>query len=229
MAKRVVANITSDILCPWCWVGKRSLENAVQSLRADGASVEVALRWHPYFLHKGVPEEGVDKLSHYAASFGKKRAKEFLNDDTQLVRVRGRELGIQMQWTKGTILSNAMKGHKLLWAVLEVHGAEVQNQLMEVLFRKYFTENLDIGDVGVLTAAMHEVGLSTDGLEEIFESERLRQLVEEKHAFNKENIKTIPHFELSNEGEAQDQTQEPLLASGSCSEDQFKQLITKLL
>eukprot|EP00754_Rhynchopus_humris_P046361 Rhum_TRINITY_DN5875_c0_g1::Rhum_TRINITY_DN5875_c0_g1_i1::g.18462::m.18462 len=202
MAKRVVANVTSDILCPWCWVGKRCLERAVTSLNSADARqpvVAVEVRWHPYFLHKDVPSEGVDKLKHYANKFGKARAKKLLSDPDQQVRVRGRAVDIEFNWSKGTVLSNSMKGHTLLMDVLERQGADVQNRLMEILFRKYFTENLNVGDVEVLAAAAREAGVAGDEASwaAAYEDARLVQAVEAKHVLNGSTIQTVPTFEFT--------------------------------
>eukprot|EP01063_Lacrimia_lanifica_P018990 TRINITY_DN25998_c0_g1_i1.p2 TRINITY_DN25998_c0_g1~~TRINITY_DN25998_c0_g1_i1.p2 ORF type:complete len:225 (+),score=79.17 TRINITY_DN25998_c0_g1_i1:135-809(+) len=193
MSKRVIVDITSDILCPWCWVGKQALAKAAGNV---AGAVAVEPRWHPYFLNKDVPLEGVDKLKHYTAKFGKKRAKLLLTDPTQEVRVSGAQYGLAFQWTKGTVLSNAMKGHVLLWYVLDKYGAGPQNELMEVLFRMYFAENRDVGCEDVLAAAMAEVGLPAEGLAAVYASEHYRALVEAKHAANQTSVKTIPHFEF---------------------------------
>eukprot|EP01064_Diplonema_japonicum_P014347 TRINITY_DN21954_c0_g1_i1.p1 TRINITY_DN21954_c0_g1~~TRINITY_DN21954_c0_g1_i1.p1 ORF type:complete len:219 (+),score=36.71 TRINITY_DN21954_c0_g1_i1:48-704(+) len=195
-SRGIVVNITSDILCPWCWVGKRSLDEAVRT-----GKNEVTVRWHPYFLHKDVPEEGVDKLKHYKKRFGKANALKLLTDKDSEVQVAGRDLGLEFNWSKGTILSNAMKGHRLLWYVMDTHGPASQHNLMDAMFYRYFTLNHDIGSDEVLLDAARSVGLPCDEISAFLSTNSYLAEVNDFAAKNNTNVKTIPHFEFSREGE----------------------------
>ncbi|KAJ9467822.1 hypothetical protein DIPPA_27905 [Diplonema papillatum] len=194
MRKQVIANVTSDILCPWCWVGKRSLEAAAAQV-VDTVALEV--RWHPAFLNKDVPAEGVDKLQHYTARFGKQRAKVLLTDKSSQVQVAGSAFGIEFNWKPGTILSQSMDGHRLLWHVLDTRGAAVQNELMERLFHMYFTENRDVGNADVLVAATEGLGLDEAAVRLFLKSGEYVDAVNAKHQENQTKVKSVPHFAFS--------------------------------
>eukprot|EP01060_Flectonema_neradi_P000960 TRINITY_DN10569_c0_g1_i1.p1 TRINITY_DN10569_c0_g1~~TRINITY_DN10569_c0_g1_i1.p1 ORF type:complete len:222 (+),score=36.49 TRINITY_DN10569_c0_g1_i1:119-784(+) len=215
---RIVANITSDILCPWCWVAKRSIARA-----SEKAGVVVETRWHPYFLYKDIPVGGTDKLKFYTRAFGKKNAKKLLTDPDTKVKLYGRELDIEMNWKEGTMLSHSMLGHRLLWHVLDVHGPEKQNDLMEVLFTIYLKENQNISNPAVLLSAIAQAGIPSEGVAEFLESDSLVQEVEDKHSFNQQNIKSIPHMEFTSESQS-----EPKILTGAQTVDSFTELFKTL-
>eukprot|EP01059_Diplonema_ambulator_P015239 TRINITY_DN26338_c0_g1_i1.p2 TRINITY_DN26338_c0_g1~~TRINITY_DN26338_c0_g1_i1.p2 ORF type:complete len:221 (+),score=51.58 TRINITY_DN26338_c0_g1_i1:1006-1668(+) len=214
---RVLVNITSDILCPWCWVGKRSLDAAVAATGKD-----VAIMWHPYFLHKDVPAEGVDKLQHYKQRFGKANALKLLTDKDSEVQVAGKGLGLELNWKKGTILSNAVKGHRLLWYVLDNHGHAKQHELMDALFYRYFTLNKDIGSNDVLIEAATTVGIPSAPLPAFLDSPAYTDEVLAYHQQNTpRGVTSIPHFEFSHEGDPT-----PYKVCGGQSIEDFKKIIT---
>ena len=184
-------NITSDLACPWCWVGKKCLEKAIAK-RESVADFEVV--WHPYFLNKGIPEGGVDKLETYQRKFGVEQAKKFLQDPNNMLRVRGRELGIDITWKEGAMIGNSMKGHRLLWHTYDKYGSGKQNHLMEILFRKYFAECENLGENAILVSAAAEAGLPTD-VDKFLNSGAYTDEVESYHAKNQvSNINGVPHF-----------------------------------
>ena len=212
--RKIVANITSDILCPWCWVAKRGIAAASKQ-----AGVVIEMRWHPYFLYKDIPISGTDKLKFYTRAFGKKNAKKLLTDPDTKVKKYGRDLDIEMTWREGTMLSHSMLGHRLLWHVLNVYGAEKQNELMEVLFHIYLNENQNISEASVLISALTQAGISTEGINDFLLSDSLVQNVEDKHKFNLENIKSIPHMEFTSDIQT-----EPAVLSGAQTVDSFSEL-----
>ena len=91
MAQRVVVNIVSDAICPWCFVGKRRFEKAVAAL---GAAALVTVRWRPFFLDASLPPEGVDKLERYTKKFGAARVAQML----PMMQKVGAAEGIAFLW-----------------------------------------------------------------------------------------------------------------------------------
>ena len=141
--RNVIIDVVSDAVCPWCFVGKRRLEAALEQTGEDGVSV----RWRPYQLDPTIPAEGLDRRAYMKAKF---------RDDSRLAEVHdrlkalGAEVGIQFDFDAIARAPNTLGAHRLIrWA--EQAGA--QDQIVERLFSDYFEKGRDIGDVEVLVAA----------------------------------------------------------------------------
>ena len=145
-------DIVSDTICPWCWVGKRRLENALTS-RPD---LDVEIVWHPYQLNPATPKEGVDRKDYLREKFGTETYPEQML--SALVEA-GEAIGIDFQFTEMNRVPNTIDSHKVLcWAREFGH----QDALAEILFRRYFIDSEDIGDIDTLAAAAAEVGMDAD-------------------------------------------------------------------
>lgn len=143
-------DIFSDVVCPWCFVGKRHLEQAL----AGAADAEI--RWHAYQLNPDLPAEGVDRRQYLAAKFGAQA--ERIHDRVQAA---GRAAGIEFRFDRIQRSPNTFDAHRLLW-LAGTQGR--QDALKEALFGAYFLEGLDIGDRGVLAAVGARAGLESDDL-----------------------------------------------------------------
>ena len=178
--------IYSDVICPWCLVGKRRLEKA---LAATGLAREARVTWRPFELNPGMPPEGVERKKYRAAKFGSIEISQSM--DARLIAV-GREDGIPFAFDRIERTPNTFDAHRLLWFAQQ---EGLQSPLMEALFRGYFLEGQNIGDRSVLAAIASGVGLEAGeflggsrGTEEVREEEqRAREL----------GINAVPHFFLN--------------------------------
>src|ERR1700694_2280062 len=127
-ADGLVVDVTSDLICPWCFVAKRRLEKASSIL---GKILEI--RWHPFQLNPEMPVEGLDRRLYRSAKFGSWEQSQRL--DAQ-VSAAGTEGGIRIRHhpTKGA--PNTFRGHVLLAAALK-DGLRTQNLVAERLFQAY--------------------------------------------------------------------------------------------
>jgi predicted DsbA family dithiol-disulfide isomerase len=157
-------DIISDVICPWCYIGKRRLEKAVA---AFGGPVNG--RWLPFQLNPTMPKEGVSRREYRTKKFGSwERSQEL---DARVVAV-GKEEGIHFAFDRIERTPNTLDAHRLI-GLAESNG--VQNAVVEGLFRAYFTEGRDISDRQTLLDVVAEAGLdrheaearlnSDDGLE----------------------------------------------------------------
>ena len=195
MAPTIKVDVTSDVLCPFCWIGKRSLETALAQ-REGVAEFEVV--WHPFFLRDHVPEGGIDKMEAYTQKFGAERAKAIILSDESPVKQYGKQLGLEFNYVKGCKIGDTHKAHRLLWLVKDTHGAEKQNKLSEVLFRRYFQECQNPGDMTMLLGACEEVGLDRAEMQTFLEGEGL--LPEVNNYYRKmqaRGISGVPHFDIT--------------------------------
>ena len=149
--------IWSDVVCPWCYVGTRRFEEAVERFRAEGGG-EVEIVHRAFELDPTVPAEGMDLAGYLARKFGGAQRLAQVHDRLDHA---GSDVDIHFRW-EGKRRVNTFDAHRLgAWA-LDTAGTEAQNALHQVLFRAYFTDNLDVSDHGVLAGLAAEVGLDRD-------------------------------------------------------------------
>jgi predicted DsbA family dithiol-disulfide isomerase len=147
-------DVISDVICPWCFIGKRRLE---KSLGGQPARV----RWHPFQLNPDMPRDGIDRRTYRIKKFGSwERSLEL---DAQ-VGAAGRGEGIAFNFDKMTITPNTFDSHRVIWLAGE---RGVQNAVAEALFLAYFTDGKNLSDRATLAAVAAGAGLDrreVDGL-----------------------------------------------------------------
>ena len=157
--------IWSDVVCPWCYIGKRRFEAALDrvSARRDTSTIEIVYR--PYQLDRTAPsgrsQPGVEA---YAKKFGGvERAAQIMDNVTSIAAGDGLEFHMDRALRANTLLA-----HRLLWFA-EQHGDQIL--LKERLLRAYFVEGLDIGDAGVLARCAGEIGMDIDAARSFLDSD----------------------------------------------------------
>ena len=150
-ADGLVVDVTSDLICPWCFVAKRRLEKASSIL---GKTLEV--RWHPFQLNPEMPVEGLDRRLYRSAKFGSWEQSQRL--DAQ-VSAAGAEVRIRFRHDLMKRIPNTFRGHVLLAAALK-EGLHTQNLVAERLFQAYFTNGEDVGDPAILLGIAREFGVT---------------------------------------------------------------------
>lgn len=149
--------IFSDVVCPWCYIGKRRLDAVLESSAGAGAQVT----WRPYQLYPQIPEGGVPREQFMRARFG---AEADAGAIYRRVRDEAAGEGLELRFDRIQVAPNTFRAHRLLsWA--EPSGR--QHALAEVLFRYYFCDGRDVGDVDELVAAASEAGLDAAGAREM--------------------------------------------------------------
>jgi predicted DsbA family dithiol-disulfide isomerase len=153
-AEELTIDVVSDVVCPWCYIGKRRLEAALR----DGAS-SPRIRWHPFQLNPQIPAGGVDRRSYLEEKFGgPERAREIY----ARVEEAGREAGIAFNFERIERQPNTLDAHRLMaWA--QVVDAGRADALMEQLFAAYFLEGADIGAVDELVRLAVQAGYDESG------------------------------------------------------------------
>lgn len=144
-------DVISDAICPWCWIGKAHLDAALAELRQDGLAFRV--RFRPFQLNPDMPEEGVARDAYRAAKFGSlERSREL---DAQVADA-GRAAGLAFRHDLMTRTPNTIAAHRVIRAAEQ---AEVQEAVVDALFRAYLQEGRDIGDAAVLDEIAAGAGL----------------------------------------------------------------------
>lgn len=158
MADPFIIDVISDVICPWCFLGKRRLDQALQSL-----DMPVFVRWRPYMLDPTIPPEGLDRQQYMLAKFGPERLKT-IHDP--LIEA-GREAGVPYHFDAITRTPNTLDAHRLIrWS----HTVERQTDMVERLFMAYWSEGQDVGNRDVLAACAGDVGINAQQIRELLDS-----------------------------------------------------------
>jgi len=151
----LVIDIVSDVVCPWCYIGKRKLEAALAELRAREPSLTTIRRWHPFQLNPELPEQGIARAAYLEAKFGgKARAAEIYTR----VRNAGADVGIAFDFERIERQPNTLDAHRLVAWAQQRGDAASTDALVEALFRAYFIEGRLIGDQEELVHIAGEAG-----------------------------------------------------------------------
>jgi predicted DsbA family dithiol-disulfide isomerase len=149
-----VIDVVSDMVCPWCYIGKRHLDALLASL-PDTDRVQV--RWHPYQLNPIMPPEGEDRQEYLEEKFGsRERAAKIY----ERVTLAGREAGLTLHFDRIARMPNTVEAHRLIaWTQAPGRPAGVSSHaLAESFFSAFFTEGLNVGDRAVLLDRVSQAG-----------------------------------------------------------------------
>ena len=181
--------IYSDVVCPWCYVGKRRLERALSQLKDMG---QAQITWRPFQLNPTMPEKGMDRTTYLKAKFGSLDAYRQMEE--QLLAAGAAER-IPFAFEKVARTPNTLMAHRLI-RYAEQRGR--QDATVESLFRGYFTEGADIGSVPVLGQLAGRAGLDAAAVESFLHSEEgITEVKAEVVAGRRLGIRGVPYFILN--------------------------------
>ena len=186
-AAGIFIEIYSDVVCPWCYVGKRRLEQALASVGSD-----VRVTWRPFQLNPTMPLDGIDRNSYLEAKFGSLEAFGRLEEQILAAGVGER---IPFAFEKIQRTPNTFAAHRLIW------GAERQDKqdaMVEALFQAYFGEGQDIGNVKTLVHVAAEAGFDRAETESFLSSDKgVSEVKAEEAAGHRLGIRGVPYFLLN--------------------------------
>jgi predicted DsbA family dithiol-disulfide isomerase len=166
MSKKVSVEVVSDVICPWCFLGKRRLDKAIAQL----PDVEVEVTYRPFFLDSSIPAEGIDRHEYMVAKFGEERLAT-LHDP--LIKA-GKEDDVPYNFDKVTRTPNTLNAHRLLnWA----RADNVQGKVKEALMLAYWRDGKDISDLDVLIDIAKACGMDSEKAACDLESDRDAKLI----------------------------------------------------
>jgi predicted DsbA family dithiol-disulfide isomerase len=178
--------IWSDVVCPWCYIGKRRFEEALR--RFDGRD-GVEVTWRSFELDPHAPAVGIDVLEHLATKYGVSKGEAVAMQHRVTQAAAGENLEYHLDRTQR---GNSFDAHRLLHLAKE-HG--VQGELEERLFSAYFTEGLAIGDTTVLRKLATDVGLSDVEVDDVLASDRYAEAVRDDQRTAQElGCRGVPFF-----------------------------------
>jgi predicted DsbA family dithiol-disulfide isomerase len=181
--------IYSDLVCPWCYIGKRRLEQALDQL--NGA-LQARITWRPFQLNPTMPKDGMDRATYLEAKFGSLDAFRQLEEH---VVVAGAAEHIPFAFEKVVRTPNTFIAHRLVWYA-EQQGR--QDAVVESLFRGYFIEGADIGSVPVLGQLAGRAGLDAAAVGSFLQREEgATEVKAEEAAGHRLGIRGVPYFVIN--------------------------------
>lgn len=143
-------DVISDVICPWCFLGKRRLDKAIGML----GDIKVEVSWRPFFLDPTIPSDGMSRQAYMESKFSAERLKT-IHDP---LIAAGKEDGVPYNFDKITRTPNTMDAHRLLrWS----HVTGQQHDMAERLFMAYWNGGLDVGSRDVLLEIAADAGMDT--------------------------------------------------------------------
>lgn len=176
--KTVHIDVVSDVMCPWCFIGKRRLEKA---LAIVDPSIKVEVDWKPFQLDATLPEEGKDRQLYLSEKFGGKASAD---EKYAQIRDAGAGEGIPFDFDAIKVSPNTLNAHRVIaWAAEAGHHR--QDRVVERLFEAYFIEGKNIGDKAVLAALAGDAGMDPSAVATRLETDEglaeARQAVDNAH------------------------------------------------
>jgi predicted DsbA family dithiol-disulfide isomerase len=178
-------DIFSDTICPWCYVGKRRLERALEARPQP----ELAVRWRAFQLNPGMPPDGMERRAYIEAKFGSADRARRIYD---AVSAAGAGEGIAFAFDRIRRTPNTLQSHRLLR-----HAAALgrQDEVLDELFHAYFEAGADIGEVAVLAELAEAAGLDGEEARRYLESDEDREaVVQEDQVARRQGINGVPCF-----------------------------------
>ncbi len=186
----MLIDIFHDTACPWCRIGKKHLFDAIALLNQ---SQTIEIRWHPFLLDDSIPAQGVG-----FRAFMKMRKGIGANQLTQLFSYAtqsGAKAGVKLDFDKVFLAVNTTLSHRLIALTPKTH----KNVIVEAVYKAYFEDGLNIGDVDTLTSLGKEFGFDQKQLKQQLSSDAaLAEVVEEAEAARNQGISSVPFFVINN-------------------------------
>lgn len=178
-------DVVSDVVCPWCFIGKRRLEQAI-AMKPD---IPVEVHWRPYFLNDWIPREGISREQYLTTKFG---SPARYKDIAQRVAAAAAQEGLVYAIDKISNQPNTTDAHRLIrWAAGIGKAAEMKQRLMDL----YFTEGADLTHEAVLVQAAAEIGLDPEDVRAALASDQdVEEVTREVEAAKEAGIQGVPCF-----------------------------------
>ncbi|PAV18071.1 thioredoxin [Pyrrhoderma noxium] len=189
-------DVISDSICPFCYIGKRKLDRAIDIAKEKGLKLEFDVQFHPFLLDPTLTEDNpVNKRSRYAEKFGKERSVTL----EKMMIERGKQSGINFSY--GGDVRQTTKSHRLIALAYEKGGQDMQKNIIERLFNGYFEREQDIGDIDFLSTQASDVGLfpTSDDAKIWLESDEKKEEVQTAiQRAQMMGVSGVPFFILNN-------------------------------
>jgi predicted DsbA family dithiol-disulfide isomerase len=186
----MIIDVFSDPICPWCFIGKRRLEKALELYEMTG---RVTVRWRAFQLNPGMPRDGMERADYLALKFG---GGERATQIYEMIREAGEGVDIPFAFNRIKRTPNTINAHRL---IRFAGRSGLDGVVVETLFQSYFLDGKDIGDIAVLCEIAEACGLAGDTFRVWLEGGEEEEDVRQEHDFAVSlNIDGVPCFIVDN-------------------------------
>ncbi|XP_068656950.1 uncharacterized protein [Aristolochia californica] len=188
--KLIQIDATMDTVCPWCFMGKKNMEKAINSSRDQ---YDFEIRYHSFFLDSSAPKNGVLKSEFYGSKFGAAQWKRMAAHMGQLFQTYG------LEYDTAGLTGNTLDSHRII-NFAGTQGLDKQNALVEEILMNYFVHGKFIGDRQMLLEAAEKAGVM--GAAELLEDQNkgLKEVYEDIRTFSS-HISGVPHYVINGKQE----------------------------
>ncbi|ANB24217.1 thioredoxin [Alteromonas stellipolaris] len=212
MNNRIKLDIISDVVCPWCIVGYKHLEAAIEEL---GIKDQIDIEWQPFELNADMPEEGEDLRDHVARKYGASR--EDSDRARSNITKQGAQYGFRFDYFEGMKMVNTLDAHVLLE---HAKPLGLQHELKMRLFSAFFTEHKDVSKREVLLNEAEIVGIEREPAELALDNPQLKREIQEVESqWHKIGISGVPTVVFNRES----------ALTGAHPQESFKQALQELM
>ncbi|MGJ8713837.1 MAG: DsbA family oxidoreductase [Maribacter stanieri] len=212
MSKKLKIDIVSDVVCPWCAIGYKRLEKAIDEL---GIQDQVEIEWQPFELNPGMPPEGQNVTEHITEKYGSTIEQQQASQ--QNMTEIGEELGFKFDYFDDMRMSNTFDAHVLLEYAKDFGK---QTELKLRLMTSFFGERKDVSDREVLKQALLEVGLNAEEALSKLDNEEARYEVRNKQGqWKNMGVNSVPTIVFNMKS----------AITGAQPVESFKQVLSELI
>jgi len=179
-------DIVSDVVCPWCYIGKRRLDKAIEALKHQ---YDFNIHYHPFELHTELPSEGQNQKEYLVKKFGgESRFHQLTNNVARIAQAEG----LQFDFDKQNVMPNTRKAHVIIAGAKEY---DLQAAVTEGLFDAYFSRGIDLSkDENLITVGI-AAGLERNIIEGWLSDEsRFNDIVQSEKQSSKIGVHAVPFF-----------------------------------
>ncbi|PMM42756.1 DsbA family oxidoreductase [Vibrio splendidus] len=212
MSNKIQLDIISDVMCPWCVVGYKNLEQAITEL---GLAEQVELEWQPFELNPDMPQEGENLRDHIMRKYGSS-AEESQSSREQLA-ARGQAVGFDFNFYDSMRMVNSRHLHVLLDFAL-AYGKQTELKLR--FFNAHFTEEKDLADLEVIAQELEAVGLdSNKALKRLKNADNVKKIEAQEFEWQRMGISAVPTVVFNRKS----------AVTGAQTVEMYKQILQELI
>ena len=183
--------VTSDFICPWCWIGHRHLKSALAEVGPPAATI----RYLPYELNPTLPTQGVDRKAYRSAKFGSWARSQAMDSEVTLA---GKRAGLTFHYDRVTRTPNTRLAHRLMHFAQARDPGPSSDALFEAIFSAYFSEGRDIGAAEVLATLAVQAGFDADEVHAYLATTAgVREVEDAEREARRAGIQAVPAHRLA--------------------------------
>ena len=202
-------DIFSDTVCPWCYIGKKRLENALNKYK----NLKIKQTWRPFQLNPGMPPDGMDRQEYLISKFGSSDAAKTVYEN---IYEEGVKEGINFNFDLIEVTPNSFNSHRLLALGYQ---ANIQEKVLDDLFESYFLHGKDIGDPNILLQIAIKHNIDAEEFKSyLSDQENIEPLANEEIQAKKMGINSIPTFIINKQ----------IVINGAQTSENFELIFEKL-